>query len=131
MSLKNLFGNTRTVKIFGAKDHLVIIEGGIPSDAGDELNSLTNPILQEHGYFGVLQISSPDNPGLNIHPIYDGNWSFAISPVAEDGPMPEWPIRRSWGTVNSHSETLEIDVPKSAQLTVLPPFESQPKPDAE
>lgn len=131
MTLKNLFGDVRTVKIFGAQDYMVIIQGGIPSNAGDELNALTNPMLREHGYFGVLHISSPDHPGLHIHPIYDGSWSFAISPAEEDGIMPEWPIRRSWGSVNSHSETLEIDVPKSAKLTVQPPFESQPKSEHE
>ncbi|MCD6052144.1 MAG: hypothetical protein K0Q55_3562 [Verrucomicrobia bacterium] len=124
----NFFSNTRTLKIFGAKDYLVCLEGGIASDAGNELNALTHPLLREHGYFGILHLSISDQePGLYIHPIYSGNWSFAVSPDQEDGPMPLWPIKRSWGTINQHSETLEIEVPKSARLYVLAPVESQPK----
>lgn len=122
------FSSTRTVKIFGAKDYFVCLQGGIPSEAGDELNALTHPLLREHGYFGILHISvSEDEPGLYIHPIYSGNWSFAVSPDQEDGELPAWPIKRSWGTVNAHSETLEIEVPKSARLHVLAPMESEPK----
>jgi hypothetical protein len=128
MNLKNAFGCTRTVRIFGAQDYMVMIEGGIPSDAGNELNALTHPLLREHGYFGILCIEEPGgHPGIHIHPIYSGNWSFAVCPAEEDGTMPDWPLRRSWGSVNAQSETLEIDVPKTAMLRVLPPFESQPK----
>lgn len=123
-----LFSNIRTIRIFGAQDYMVCVDGGIPSDSGDELNALTHPSLREHGYFGILHISVSDQePGLHVHPIYSGSWSFAVSPDQEDGALPDWAIRRSWGTVNAHSETLEIDVPRSARLRVLPPVESQPK----
>ncbi|MES2696621.1 MAG: hypothetical protein V4773_24340 [Verrucomicrobiota bacterium] len=126
-----MFGKTRTLRIFGAQDYMVIVEGGIPSDAGGELNALTNPLLREHGYFGVLCIEEPGvEVGIHIHPIFSGNWSFAICPSVEDAAMPAWPIRRSWGSVNAHSETLEIEVPKTATLRVLPPVESEPKPGA-
>ena len=116
-----------TIRIFGAQDYLVIVEGSIASDCGGELNALTHPSLREQGYFGVLKIETEDGAGVHVHPIYDGSWSFAVSPSAEDEPLPDWPIRRTWGTVNEHSETLEINAPKSARLTVLPPVESQPK----
>jgi hypothetical protein len=134
MNLKSMFGKKevsgemRTLEIFGAQDYMVIVRGGIAGDAGGELNGLTHPLLREHGYFGVLCIEDPaSRTGIQIHPIYSGNWSFAVCPAEEDGAMPPWPIRRSWGTVNAHSETLEIEVPKSALLRVEPPVQSQPK----
>jgi hypothetical protein len=128
MNFKNTIESTLSVKIFGAKDYMVIVEGDISSDIGHELNTLTHPMLQEHGYFGVLFIEEPrSNAGIYIHPIYSGNWSFAVCPAEEDGKMPEWPIRRSWGSVNPQSETLEIDLPKGATLRILAPVESQPK----
>ena len=125
--LSNIFSSMRTIRIFGAKDYMVIVEGGIPSDSGNELNATTHPKLREHGYFGVLKIATDDETGIHVHPIYDGSWSFAVAPCGEDMPLPDWPILRSWGTQNDHSETLEIQVPKSARLTVEPPVESQPK----
>jgi len=125
---KNVSEGMRTVKIFGAKDYLVIVDGDIPCDAGHELNGLTHPMLREHGYFGVLCLEeSGSHTGIQIHPIYSGNWSFAVCPAEEDGAMPPWSIRRSWGSMNAHSETLVIDVPGSAILRVEPPVESQPK----
>lgn len=128
MKFKSLFSNTRVVKIFGAKDYMVVIAGDIESDSGNELNALTNPKLRENGYFGILRIVDPTSKvGIHIHPVYDGSWSFAVCPAEEDGKMPEWPIARAWGSVNSHSETLEIELPKSATLHVLPPVQSQPK----
>jgi hypothetical protein len=118
----------KTIKIFGAQDYLVCIDGDISSNYGTELNSLTHPLLREHGYFGILHISGPeDDSGLYVHPIYSGNWSFAISPAEEDGSMPDWSIRRSWGSINAHSETIELTVPNGAILRVLAPIESQPK----
>lgn len=127
MNFRKLFGGSRTAKIFGAKDYLVIIEGDVPCDAGNELNALTHPSLREHGYFGVLHFKAADHPGIHVHPIYDGSWSFAVSPAEEDGTLPPWAIRRAWGTVNAHSETLEIDLPADAHIEVLAPVESQPK----
>jgi hypothetical protein len=125
--LSNIFSAMRTIRFFGSQDYIVMVEGGIPSDSGKELNATTHPMLREHGYFGVLKIATEDDTGLNIHPIYDGSWSFAVSPCLEDSPLPDWPISRAWGSINEHSETLEIQVPKSARLTVHPPIKSQPK----
>jgi len=118
----------RTIRIFGAQDYIIVIEGGIPSDSGDELNATTHPQLREHGYMGILHISAGESePGLYIHPIFSGTWSFAVSPDENFEQPPDWPTRRSWGADNEGSETIEIEVPSDAKLTVMPPFPSQPK----
>src|ERR1051325_3815571 len=58
----------RTIKIYGAQDHVVVIEGGIPSDSGDELNATTHPLLREHGYMGILHIFAGESPTRPLHP---------------------------------------------------------------
>ena len=112
------FSKTRSARIYGASDRFTIVEGGISDD--NELNATTTPKLQDGGYVGTLLLcTGRDGESMHIHAFYDGSWSFAISPADGDAnPLPNWPLRRIWGKDNEHSETLEIEVPNDARLTV-------------
>jgi len=116
-----LFSSTRTVRIFGASDRFIIVEGGVCED-GNELNTSTNSKLRDgEGLVGTLLLST-GRPGesLHIHAIFDGCWSFAVSPSEGDGdPFPQWPIRRLWAKDNDNAETIEIEVPKDARLQIV------------
>lgn len=119
-----LFSSTRTVRIFGASDRFIIVEGGVCDD-GNELNTSTNPKLRAgEGLVGTLLLST-GRPGesLCIHAIFDGYWSFALSPGEGDSePFPQWPIRRLWAKDNENAETLEIEVPRDARLQIIERF---------
>jgi hypothetical protein len=119
-----LFSETRKIQIFGAQDYMICIAGGIPSDCGDELNATTHEKLKEGGYVGTLLITegTPED-GIFVHVFYSGSWSFSVCPAGEDRGMPNWPINRSWGTTNEGSETLELEVPKKARLSVVERYE--------
>ena len=115
----SLFSKTRTARIFGSSDRFIIVEGGVSQN--NELNATTTPKLHDGGYVGTLLLST-NRPGesMRIHAFYDGYWSFAISPGEGDAnPLPAWPLRRLWAKDTEYSETLEIEVPKDARLTVL------------
>jgi hypothetical protein len=114
----NLFSKMITARIFGASDRFIIVEGGVSKN--NELNATTTAGLRDGGYVGTLLLSTGrEGESLHVHAFYDGYWSFAVSPADGDAnPLPPWPTRRIWGKDNEHSETLEIDVPRDALLTV-------------
>ena len=88
---------------------------------GNEFNVTSHPKLHDGGYVATfLMTTDRPNESLHIHAFYDGHWSFAVSPADMDFEAPpSWPVNRSWGTVNEHSETLEIEVPNDARLSVV------------
>ncbi len=60
--------------------------------------------------------SESANRGIRVVPIYDGRWSFALSPadLASDPPsdesqMPDWLVQRSW-PADGYSEIVRISV---------------------
>lgn len=115
----SIFSKTRTARIYGSSDRFIIVEGGISDD--NELNAITTPKLHDGGYVGTLLLSTGrEGESMHIHTFYDGYWSFAISPAEGDAnPLPDWPLQRLWAKDNEHSETLEIEVPKDAHLTII------------
>jgi hypothetical protein len=106
----------KTLRIYGTSDELIEVSG---IDGADEFGSMTCRQCQSYG--GSMMVSARDrNDDIQIHAIYSGSWSFAIS--AESGGydrMPPWPVRRTWGMDCPYSETLEIDVPDDARLVWL------------
>lgn len=51
---------------------------------------------------------------MQIHCLYDGCWSFAVGQVAEDIPLPHWPVALKGS--NGYTSILEITVPSMAEL---------------
>ena len=99
----------KTVKIYGASDDLVETSGIKGCDefgcySSDELVHTTLAIVTQ-------------TEGVHVYAIYDGCWSFAVSPAMDSEQLPDWPIRHLWGGGSDYSETLEIDVPDDAELS--------------
>ena len=117
-----LFGKTRSARIWGASDRMICVKG-IDAET-DEFNVTSHPKLHDGAYVATLKIDAGVEGSPHVHAFYDGCWSFAVSP-GEDGveSLPAWPIQRFWGSVNNHSETLEIEVPKKASIGAIDRFE--------
>lgn len=100
-----------TVTIYGASDDLIETHGIHGCDEFSRGGKLV--------YAGFITINAPDGGNLEIHCLYSGYWCFGVgSAMAPDyDKLPEWPIRRTFGTRKRYSETLEIDVPDGAYLT--------------
>jgi hypothetical protein len=115
----------RTFRITGAGDRFIYPSG--IEGCTDELNASTHPLLNDGGYVSRMVLSSAiSGESLAIHAIYDGSWSFALSPADPDSPYPSWCIRRQWGTEHTESEALEIDVPPDTKFMVVEPLETGP-----
>lgn len=104
----------KTVKIYGASDDLVEVEGQLRGC--DEFNAFGDT---EH--IGNIQIATAkDAPGYTVAAVYTGCWSFAVAPIDEDM-VPDWPVRRSFGQDVRYSETVEIDCPDNATVRFFRP----------
>jgi hypothetical protein len=100
----------KTLKMHGASDDLIESEGIDGADEFAKFASATWP------YVASFKVTSHEAMGgLNIHVLYDGCWSFAVS-ADESEQLPGWPIRRTWGGGRGYSELLEIDVPDDAVI---------------
>ena len=97
--------------IYGASDDLIEVEGDL---INDEFGNFT------HGYTsGKLVVSMGDIDLLEIIPVYNGFWAFAVGPIANHDydVMPGGiSVVREWGTKCSYSETLTITVPQVATI---------------
>ena len=97
----------KLVKVYGASDDLVQIEGDIKG-------------ADEFGCFDVQPrfILSTGGGALWIDAVYNGSWAFAVGveSARDDEGMPPWPIRREWGTDCPYSETLIIECPDDATV---------------
>ena len=93
----------QTARFYGASDDLIEIEG---VKGADEFG------LKRWCEDRKVEVSQPFILGgkLKIYALYDGCWHFSLGPVAEDVPLPEWPIRYKLGG-RGYSVELEIDVP--------------------
>ncbi|GAG48622.1 unnamed protein product [marine sediment metagenome] len=94
----------KTLKISGASDDLVEMDGIAGADAFDcygASNLMATFVLKA------------EHRRMNIYAIYDGCWCFALSRADEDDDAPAWPVRRSW---EDYSERIEIDVPDDARI---------------
>ena len=116
---------SRTFRISGEGDRFLYASG--VNGCVDELNASNNPHMNDGGYVArMLLTSAVSGEGLAIHAIYDGNWSFALSPADPDCPFPTWPIRRQWGGQSLLSESIEIDVPSDTKFLLAEPLEVGP-----
>lgn len=114
-----LFSSTQSAKFWGAGDRMICTSG--VKGEGDEFNVTSHPQLHDGGYVATFLLTN-GRPGesLFVHVFYDGHWSFAVSPADPDVEAPPpWPIVREWGTVNEHSETLKLELPKDVRLSVV------------
>ena len=94
----------KEVKIYGASDDLLEIEGDILG--ADEYNVFSDEIL-----LGYIYLCNFDTDlMLKIYVLYDGYWSFALSPQDEEKPF-DIKIERSFGKDVSYSETVVLTVP--------------------
>lgn len=98
----------KTLIVYGASDDLIETSG---IEGCDEFGGAGqgDPVL------GKLTVAASTDV-LTIYCLYDGCWSFAVSPWPNEESLP-WEVRRIWGKNVSYSETLEIDVPDNARLT--------------
>lgn len=97
------------MKIYGASDDLIEVED---IKGADEFGAYgSEPIRDEF-------IVAGSGGQLRLIAIYDGCWSFAIAPVDEDVPIPNWPVRVSLGE-RGYSTLLEIDTPPDATINRL------------
>ena len=119
-----LSSKVQRAKFWGYGDRMVCVSG--IKGEGNEFNVTSHPKLHDGGYVATSLITTGrPQESLHIHAFYDGHWSFAVSPADMDFEAPpSWPVIRSWGTVNEHSETLEIEVPNDASLSVVDRFTS-------
>lgn len=98
----------KTLTMYGSSDDLIEADG---IEGADEYGIFASDTWPYVATFAVT--SQSESKGLNVHVLYDGSWSFAVS-ADDTEKLCEWPIRRSWGTDCDYSETLEIDVPDDA-----------------
>ena len=120
---ENLSSGNKAI-FWGASDRMICCKG-INSET-NEFNVTSHPKLKDGGYVATLEISAPnEEQGIFIHAFYSGHWSFAVSPSNEMfDEMPSWEISRDWGTVNQHSETLNIYCPKDSVVKVIDRIEN-------
>ena len=104
----------KTIKIYGASDDLIEVEGSCKGC--DEYNAGgTGPLM------GVIHLTTEEN-AVHVHCIYDGAWSFGVSPQdveGDDWSVMPWPMRRKYGIPVQYSETLEIDVPDDCEVSYV------------
>jgi hypothetical protein len=98
------------VKIYGASDDLVELEGG--PDGDDEIDALDRDVRitigsDAHGGIVVVMSYAPGD-------VEDGVWQARLSPIAEDVACP-WPVRVE---CKGYSAVVEIDCPRDVQLRV-------------
>ncbi len=93
------------LKIYGASDDLVEIEGDVHEEIGCYETSVE------------LEIGGPDG-GIRVIGEYglgkEAVWRFALEPVAEDVPVP-WPVRADLGG-RGCSLAISIDCPKGTPV---------------
>lgn len=100
----------KTLKIYGANDDLLEVEGN------DELVELD--VYCDSYLVGRFNIDIGDKRYLEIYCIYAGFWAFAIGPDSGDfDEMPDWEIKRTWGKDIRYSETITLSVPANAKLS--------------
>lgn len=101
----------KTIKIYGASDDLVEIEGtdGNETFLRDEFSTCANNnppskiLIEAEGH------------KIEVHCVYDGCWCFAIGSADDDSDyekMPDWKITRTWGDEVKYSETVTIEIPE-------------------
>lgn len=98
------------MKIYGASDDLVEIEGGPEGD--DEINVIDKDVRftigsDVHGGIVVVMSYAPDD-------LEDGCWQARLAPIAEDVPCP-WPVRVD---AKGYSAVVQIDCPRDVQMRV-------------
>jgi hypothetical protein len=104
----------REISIFGSADYMVCVSG---VDDHGEFNGTSDPLMHDGGYSATLEIERSDGDPLHVHCFYNGQWSFAFSPVEDGDELP--PHHRTWGSVNDHSETLTIELPKGSSIKTV------------
>ena len=117
----------KTLTVYGVGDGRIMAEGlpGCPVRIG-----LGGYCVQRRGpYSGTLRISSHQGT-MDVHALYTGVWSFALSrsflrdPLgqgieSEDGVL-DWPTWATWSTwLDRFTQRLEIECPDSASVEVL------------
>lgn len=100
----------KTLRMYGESDDLIEVEGI------EGANEYYPNVSHKDPYMATFIVESQSEAtGMQIHVLYDGCWSFAVS--ADDSEtLPNWPMRRSWGGGRGYSELLEIDVPDDAMI---------------
>ena len=97
----------QNIVIYGSSDDLIEVEGKI--EGCDEYNpSPKEPVG------GKITVTAQKEV-VTIYCLYDGCWSFAVSPWPNEEKLP-WAIDRVWGSRCPYSETLVIIVPNNARV---------------
>lgn len=109
-----------TIKIYGASDDLVEVEG---CKGADEFNSYERGPLMWRG-----ELLGPTGNPMRIHAIFEGCWSFAVGQCDEELPMPDWPIRITQHDDPRYSVLLEIDAPEGTELVNVWPVRGADEP---
>lgn len=98
------------------------------SGSSDDIIEIMCPdqrIDDEIGAFNCqrfMKIEAPNGDGLIVFAQYangtpDGTWTFGITLLGEDKPLPKWPICFSTDA-NGYSPILTLDVPEGTTMTV-------------
>ncbi|MDD3029851.1 MAG: hypothetical protein PHS57_06200 [Alphaproteobacteria bacterium] len=97
------------IYFYGSSDDCIEVECGETCDVSDEYNAYDCP--------GWLEVKTPSGDGLMVFAHYapngfpDGTWVLGVTLLAEDHPLPDWPI--SYATAeNGYSPVLIIDAPE-------------------
>lgn len=68
----------------------------------------------------LLRLMQPNKTsGLLLGFFYDNTWAIAVHIIGDQMHLPEWPMKREWGTHRSYSETLTIEVPEDIEIVQL------------
>ncbi|HZB31251.1 MAG TPA: hypothetical protein VE465_13890 [Streptosporangiaceae bacterium] len=105
-----------TIKIYGASDDLVEVEG---CEGADEFNVYgTDTPDSEVMWRGDL-IAPGGTEAMQVHAIRTGEgcWAVAIGQADESIPLPPWPVRIEQHRSIPYSTVLRIDAPYGTRLT--------------
>jgi hypothetical protein len=94
------------IRIYGASDDLIEFEG----DIYDEFNWYGRDAWQ-------CQLIAPNGDGLTINVRYGADdWTLDVSPLSEDGALPDWIVVKSRSEEVEYSEQLDITAPDGTEL---------------
>jgi len=99
----------KTIKIYGASDDLIEIEGSCYGCDEYDVSGIGGPLiatfeLESNGY------------AVKVYCIYDGCWSFAVTPQAEADEHEPWDAIFTFGKDKSYSQTVTIIVPDNTTV---------------
>ncbi len=101
----------KTLTVYGASDDLIEADGIPGADEFYWRQSGTNTLI----------LVQDRKPKLYIHCFYGYKnitacWCFAVSPIDEDEPLPDWDIRITRSPIKAYSALLTMTVPDDVSM---------------